>query len=74
MGEVEARKLGDAHSLSENKFYIYRRNKGLSVVSEETLKRINKEIPINSKYLKQGIAVMGHYLLNIIQTLKTMFT
>ena len=33
--------------------------KGLSVVSEETLKRINKEIPINSKYLKQGIAVMG---------------
>ena len=59
MGEVEARKLGDAHSLSENKFYIYRRNKGLSVVSEETLKRINKEIPINSKYLKQGIAVMG---------------
>lgn len=29
------------------------------VVSEETLKRINNEIPINSKYLKQGIAVMG---------------
>ena len=60
MGDAEAKKLGEANSLSENKFYIYRRNKGLSVVSEETLKRINKKIHFNNKHLKHGLTVMSN--------------
>lgn len=58
MADTEAEKLGNAHLLSEDKFYIYRRNKGLSIVSEETLKRINGEIPIYNQYLKQGFLVI----------------